>query len=168
LAQVIVIDVGSARHPARQVSQTQKDPEHFSIERLVDRFHPDLLYAFDPHPGVHDREWALNGTQVVERRQAAWLHDGTVQFDEDGAYSRIGSGAAEVFCFRLSDFICALPDAEIVLKLDCESAEYELLEDLVATGAAGHLSKVLVEWHGERERDALAASFGDRLEEWSH
>lgn len=39
------------------------------------------------------------------------------------------------------------PQDEIVLKLDVEGAEYEILEELVKTGAIRKINKILIEWH---------------------
>jgi FkbM family methyltransferase len=39
------------------------------------------------------------------------------------------------------------PDAEIVLKLDCEGSEYAVIERLSETGWLSSLAAVLMEWH---------------------
>jgi FkbM family methyltransferase len=50
---------------------------------------------------------------------------------------------------RLSSFIerASCEYDEIILKLDIEGAEYEVLQDMVNTGAINKISKLMIEWH---------------------
>lgn len=141
----IVIDIGAAPYGG-----------DYSIERLVDEFQPDLLYAFDPNPALTEKTPGecegsiVNETAVFKERLAAWTYRGQIGFLSDGLNSCLTdrTDVEMVECFDLADFIrCRPDDAEIILKLDCEGSEYELLEHLISTGADQRLSLVWVEWH---------------------
>jgi FkbM family methyltransferase len=149
---VIVIDVGCARWG-----------NDYSIERLIQWYHPDVLIGFDPAKDVAKAMpradvLATAKTQVILRREAAWVYDGEVRFMEDGLNSQVGDAEhwPLVRCVDLARVIEELPEGPVVLKLDAEGAEYDLLEHLIATGAAARLTRLLVEWHptgqGERRR----------------
>lgn len=161
----IVIDVGSARYG-----------EHHSIERLLDEFQPDVLYAFDPswetemyEPREHDTAY------VIAAQTAAWTHEGTVPFKRDGLTGFISSlkNAEDVPCIDLAEFIRKQPEAaEIILKVDAEGAEYDLLDHLMEKGVDERLSLAWVEFHKFGCSDPKAArarieqSIRCPLDEW--
>ncbi len=39
------------------------------------------------------------------------------------------------------------PEAELVAKIDCEGAEYEIVDALATAGRLRHLSRLMIEWH---------------------
>lgn len=137
-----VIDVGCARYGG-----------DFSVERLIERFHPDVLYGFDPSwESNMFTPWDGLQTSTIFSTEAAWTYKGTVRFMHDGLNGQVGDHDfwPSVPCFSLSRFIHRLPTAgEIVLKLDCEGSEIPLLKDIHEKGADARLSLVLVEWHCE-------------------
>lgn len=156
---MIVIDVGACGWV-----------EETSIEKLVERYSPDVLWAFDPYPEFTKCERMIGATRVVQQQQAAWLYDGMVGFFSDGTCSKVRNGAQHrVECFNLSQFLSKMA-VGTVLKLDCEGAEYPLLEDLIGTGQDLRLGLLLVEWHDlpefEAERDWLLGHLRCRVEEW--
>jgi len=165
---VIVIDVGCARWGG-----------DYSVERLIEMYHPDVLIGFDPATKVAEampRADALlaAGTQVALRREAAWIFDGEVGYREDGLNSWItdDAEAPKVRCVDLARVVEEMPEGPVILKIDAEGAEFDLLEHLIATGAMARLTRVLVEWHpvgqGERRRaieEGLRRA-GVPLEQW--
>lgn len=132
---MIVVDVGCHPHGGE-----------VSVAPLVDRFHPSLLYGFDPFPELVEGVWPIGMTLGVFSRQAAWLHCGTVAYSTDGSRSRIGTGLP-VACFDFAAWFAALPPTGVILKLDCEGAEYVLLDRLITRGLDERLDLLLVEWH---------------------
>jgi len=152
----VVIDVGCAEYPGAE-----------SVRQLVERFKPSLLYGIDPAatPGT---TW-VNDTRVIRLRAAAWTEIGEVGFDVNGMCSKIGNGPP-VSTLDLALIVrrAAARNQPVILKLDCEGAEYELLEYLLETGDADHLDKVLVEWHGHEaeRRDAITARLNCPVEGW--
>lgn len=135
---MIVIDLGCYEH---EVSR--------SVEPLVERFRPRILYGFDPLL-PKDSKRLLDGTHCVLTRSAAWTREGTVGIERNGTRTRILEDGDEVPCFDLARFIAALPRHErVVLKLDVEGAEYPLLEHLHAQGLDARLTLALVEWHAD-------------------
>lgn len=133
---MIVIDVGSAE----QENAT-------SIPHLVEGYRPRLLYGFDP--AGRDLVYEIGETTVVERTAAAWVEDGTVGFLVAGLGGQVSCSSSHVPCVDLAEFILALPDEGIVLKIDAEGAEYVLLPHLHGRGADLRLDLALVEWHCE-------------------
>jgi FkbM family methyltransferase len=154
---VIVVDLGCFPHR-----------DEISIEPLVKRFRPDILYGFDPWPALVEGETEVDGTRVVLTRKAAWIFDGEIEFARvrglrawDSTVMREKnsrsewSGSSEVLrvpCFDFSSWVRTLPEPPIV-KFDVEGAEFPILERMVETGADALVSQVLVEWHDDKMVD---------------
>lgn len=64
--------------------------------------------------------------------------------------------ALEVCTFSLSELLLHRSQEydHIIVKLDIESAEYEVLADLLETGAAIHIKHLFVEFHSEYFKDS--------------
>jgi hypothetical protein len=146
---MIVVDLGTWAH---------HNPGYDSVTALVDRFHPELLWGFDP---LLETEGAcfLGDTLVVVRRMAAWTRDGETRFTHDGTGSKIGKGR-RVPCFNLCAWLETLPQP-IVLKMDVEGAEITLTRKLRETGMDERLALLLVELHGGQLPDLHCP-----VEEW--
>lgn len=163
---MIVIDAGCSDRPGATPG---------SILHLIDRFHPDVLYGFDPNPDMDEADYSVGSTRVITEQKAAWTTDGFVGYEENGMRSQVGDalGPAAVPCFDLVPFITDLKDSRVILKLDVEGAEYTLLEHMLARGAAELCERILVEWHQEQDpdwgwRDSLKGRLRllTELEEW--
>ncbi len=137
---MIVVDVGCARYG-----------EEYSLERLIDEFRPSLLYGFDPagNGGYGYGEPVINGVPCVIEEKAAWIRNGTVRFAFQDSAGHIDDQADDpVGCIDLAEFIGGLPkDESVVVKMDCEGAEYQLLEHLIHTSVDTRLQLAWVEWH---------------------
>jgi FkbM family methyltransferase len=154
---MIVVDLGCFPHR-----------DEISIEPLIDRFRPDVLYGFDPWPALVEGEFAADGTRVVLERKAAWIEDGEIEFARvrglrgwDSTVMRAKNakgewtGAGEIVrvpCFDFSAWLRTLPEPPVV-KLDIEGAEFPVLEKLVADGTDAHVAELLVEWHDDKMPD---------------
>lgn len=140
--KTLVVDLGCADHGHVN-----------SLEMLARVFRPEHIYGFDPSPSITEGETEIEGVPVTLKRSAAWLHDGTVLYTENGWGSRIGEGPHEVECFDFSRWLKKLkrPRTEIIVKVDIEGAEYPLLEDMIARGTDKLVSQFFVEWHGDDE-----------------
>jgi hypothetical protein len=134
---VIVVDVGAMR----------QGPEE-SVHKLIGRFHPEVLFAFDPHPDFAEGVECVDGTVVLSRRAAAWKHTGTINVRVDGDCTGVDQqGDARVECFNFPSWLRTLPAVEIVAKFDAEGAEHVLLSALADDGLDERLALALVEWH---------------------
>lgn len=151
--ETIVIDVGCAKHG---------DDE--SIPYLVKEFSPSFLYGFDPED--EEEVYKLDKTLVDVRPWVAWGYNGTIGFEENGLRGRVNeTSGTQVRCFALADFIGSISlDAEVVLKIDAEGAEYTLLPYLNATYADRRLRLALVEWHCPECGTGGCFSHDDRCE----
>ena len=162
---MIVIDVGCARYGG-----------DYSIERLIEEFHPDLLYGFDPNPATTQKPpgecdiYVIEDTVVFIERLAAWTYRGQIGYLEDGLNSCLTNreDVAKVECFDLADFILRRPeDAEIILKIDAEGSEYDLLKDMMVKGADQRLKLAWVEWHSpDRGRKLIEDHIACEIQEW--
>lgn len=175
---MIVVDLGCFPHR-----------HEVSIEPLIERFRPEILYGFDPWPELVEAERRVGGTLVVLERKAAWIEDGeielamvhglrawdsTVMRDKDsrGEWSGVGSReVTRVPAFDLAAWLLGLPEAAVV-KMDVEGAEFPILERVLETGADTKIARLLVEWHddkmpgyGER-RAALEEALRCPVEPW--
>jgi FkbM family methyltransferase len=158
---MIVVDLGCFPHH-----------DHISIERLVERYRPDVLYGFDPWPELVEGETYVGDTRLVLERKAAWIEDGEIEFarvrglrgwdstvmrakDSRNEWTKAGR-VMHVPCFDLSAWLRALPERPVV-KLDVEGAEFPILEHLHQQGTDALVAELLVEWHDEKMADDLAA-----------
>jgi hypothetical protein len=131
----IVIDVGCASYGGDS-----------SIPYLIDEFHPDVLIGLDPNLTGQEPS-TVPGMWIQLRPAVAWTYDGTIGFTINGTSGHVG-GATDVECVDLARLILEQPaGSEVILKLDCEAAEYELLPHLVATDADLRLRLAWVERH---------------------
>jgi FkbM family methyltransferase len=154
---LIVVDLGCFPHR-----------DEISIEPLVRRYRPDVLYGFDPWPALIEGETELEGTQVILARKAAWIADGEIEFARvrglrawDSTVMREKnsrsewSGSGEIIrvpCFDFSSWLRTLPEPPIV-KFDVEGAEFPILEQMADTGADALVTELLVEWHDDKMVD---------------
>jgi hypothetical protein len=136
---IVVVDVGCKSHEAER-----------SIEPLIERFRPEILFGFDPHPMLEEGFTRIGGTIVVTRKMAAWTFDGSAPFRFDGSRSRVRAGpdSEPVRCFDLARWIDCLPGCDLAVKVDIEGGEYLLLEHLLERDVDGLIGTLLVEWHG--------------------
>lgn len=144
---MIVVDLGCAPRG-----------DDLSVEPLVDEYRPELLFAFDPWPGLAEGVDCIDGTTVVTSRRAAWTTDGTIAYVEDGLRSRVepsDHASEQVACFDLWRWVAVLPEPPLV-KFDVEGAEYPLLEQLLRQ-PPGLAEALLVEWHDAGEDGRRAA-----------
>jgi len=133
---MIVVDVGAQHHP----------PEESTLF-LIERFQPRLLFAFDAINGFEEGvELHRSGTVVVSRRAAAWTHADGMPYHQEGMVSGVTQGVSAPLTptFDLAALINVLPPP-LVLKLDCEGAEYVLMPHLRDTGV--NIALLLIEWH---------------------
>ncbi len=153
----IVVDLGCYPHR-----------DEISIEPLVERYRPDVLYGFDPWPALIEGESELDGTHVVLQRKAAWVEDGEIEFarvrglrgwdstvmqEKNARGEWTGSGEIiRVPCFDFSAWLRSLPEPPVV-KLDVEGAEFPILEKLVVDGTDALVAELLVEWHDDKLAD---------------
>jgi FkbM family methyltransferase len=151
---MIVVDLGCFPHR-----------DEISIEPLIREYRPDVLYGFDPWPGLVETDTTFEGTRVILRRRAAWIEDGEVEFARvrglrawnstvmrEKNTRNEWSGAGDVIrvaCFDFSEWLRGLPEPPIV-KLDVEGAELPILERLADQGTDSLVKELLVEWHDDR------------------
>lgn len=176
---MIVIDVGCATYGGDT-----------SIPALIDEFNPRFLWGYDP--AVEANEYVIGGTLVTETKAAVWTYDGEIRFRVAGLGGQVDAKGAPVVCLDVAAIVGAAKDLDddVVLKLDCEGAEYELVPQLVYTDADLLLRLALVEWHCAecrmgiwnqdmhrdgcpadkaawiRRRDAMRASLRCEVREW--
>lgn len=136
----VAIDIGAAWHGG---------PDSWE---LLMEFKPHTIYGFDP--ALEPRMFIHEGTRVELSDKAAWTYYGWVLFSGHGFGGHVTAeqhaGDRSVRCFDLAAFILSLGDEPIVLKMDCEGAEYPLLRHLIDKDATRSIWKIWVEWHKPR------------------
>jgi hypothetical protein len=163
----IVVDLGCCSY---QRGNQLED----SIQTLIKRFKPTVLFGFDPHPALPDTVGQVYGTTVITSRRAAWTYDGDIGLALQGNCTHVHiDEEVRTKAFDIASWIRTLPEARIVLKVDVEGAEYVLLPHLIAHGLMDRFSHVLVEWHSgelangyESDREAILAGIPCPVEEW--
>ena len=163
----IVVDLGCCSY---QLGNRVED----SIQTLIRRFKPAVLFGFDPHPALTEKVGTVYGATVITSRRAAWTHDGVAGLTLESNCTHIDLDEEQTTkVFDLASWIRALPDTNIVLKMDVEGAEYVLLPHLIEQGLMDRFSRVLVEWHEgryahgwESAREPILAGIPCEVEEW--
>lgn len=160
----IVVDLGC-------VSYENEDSIHY----LINRFHPTVLFGFDPHPAMLEKVAQVNGTTVITARKAAWDRNGFIGLTVNSNCTHVDEMELPYVttCFDLAAWVRLLPDAKIVLKVDVEGAEYVLLPLLIKTHDIEKFSRLIVEWHTgeyangyESDREAILSQITCPVEEW--
>lgn len=166
----VVIDLGCYTHP--------RYPEDESVHRLIDRFHPERLYGFDPHPGMPIVKLAeYGGCDVMLLRAGVWVEDGLFPYDlrpDRPLAAAVGSGPIQVHCIDVATLIegIAPEGSGLVVKMDVEGCEYPLLNHMLVRGSFRRIGLLLVEWHAlpadftEAERDRIVAAIPCPVEAW--
>jgi hypothetical protein len=150
-----------------------------SIQTLIKRFKPGVLFGFDPHPGLKEAVGQVYGTTVITSRRAAWIVDGDIGLSLQGNCTHValarpwGNGLDWATAFDFAAWARTLPEANIVLKMDVEGAEYVLLPHLIKQGLMDRFSRLLIEWHTgeyangyESDRATILADIECPVEEW--
>lgn len=159
----VVIDVGCARYNG-----------DYSLERLVEEFDPTVVYGFDPN---WDGEMTCEtGVPTHIYAIAAWTYDGVHHFHADGLNSclTLNEEMPQVPCMDLAAFIARLPaGARVIVKMDCEGAEYELLEHMIDCRVDALLELLWVEWHPDKmdpdgkRRAEIEREVACEIKEWN-
>ncbi len=152
---MIVVDIGCATQKEGRLSTPEE-----SVVKLCQRFKPEILFGFDPEPAMDAGISHHLGTVIVRSSLAAWIYPGVVPFKYGGIRSAVVRAEdmdTAIKCFHLSEWLLTLPitEEEVVLKLDCEGAEYPLLRDIHNRHIDRLLSLVLVEWHNGHDPDGF-------------
>jgi len=145
-----------------------------SIQTLIKRFKPQVLFGFDPHPGLPDAVGQVYGTTVITSRRAAWTQDISVPLELQGNCTHVTlTGDSFVKAFDIAAWMRALPEAKMVMKMDVEGAEYVLLPHLIEQGVMDRVSLLLVEWHTasyangyESDRNGILEGIDCPVEVW--
>src|SRR5262245_38375939 len=77
----IVVDLGCCSYQ-RNVGGVEWLED--SIQSLIKRFKPTVLFGFDPHPALPDAVGEVYGTSVITSRRAAWTWDGNLGLELQG------------------------------------------------------------------------------------
>ena len=118
---------------------------------------PLLMPYYDQVPTrlVPKAVWTSSGSKLfyvdwIDADGSSLLEDKIIIYGDPASNSR--SPSITVPTIHLADFVLNAAAAydHIVLKLDVEGAEYELLADLISTGAIGSISTIFAEFHWEK------------------
>lgn len=138
MSRPIVIDVGCATHGGDQ-----------SLQTLVDELNPLEIWGFDP--AARDRGYVVGETTIIESTSAAWIFDGLIGFKIASLGGHVtAKEPATTPCIDLARFILDMqipPHTPLIVKMDCEGAEYELVPHLASTGADLKIDMLMIEWH---------------------
>jgi len=95
--------------------------------------------------------------------KAAWIYNGKVKFHFAHAGTRAGGTMYpakktghvtkdfyEVECIDIAEFVSQFTDSYIIMKLNCEGAEYNIVSRLMETGLLPRINKWFVQWHWDK------------------
>lgn len=137
------------------------------------RYDFDRIYCFEPAPQcwphlqkLADNRVTVAGFGLSNRNHTAPLYEpgrkGASMWAKDYARSTV---SGDCLFYRASEWFetYVQPTDRVWLKLNCEGAECDILEDLFASGEWSKVEHALVSWHGHKipelaERQAHLAS----------
>ena len=125
------------------------------------------VFSFEPFPQTYEQAVLNIGLNPACAAKIRMENTGLADTNREvtAAYDASAKGGSSVYvppnpnvpasaCLRLRDAVEALdsvmssyPDLPIVVKMDCEGAEYEILEAWAAGLRLGGLSLIMIEWH---------------------
>ncbi|MBO9726087.1 MAG: FkbM family methyltransferase [Novosphingobium sp.] len=123
------------------------------------------VYSFEPFPSTYGRAQAnllLNpslATKIVPTNAGVGEIDGPLKIrvqdnGDSGARSTRDTGQGEEIELAMSlaprvlrEVLDANPGCDLVIKIDCEGAEYGIFEKIAQAGLWEQVSAVMVEWH---------------------
>ncbi|HMO86382.1 MAG TPA: FkbM family methyltransferase [Lacipirellulaceae bacterium] len=166
------------QHNVRTVLDVGAHVGSFTV--LCHEFWPEArIVAVEPHPesfALLERNTAhIPESQLLRINAAITNQPGKCLLASSVSHSRVGEYVVELWKDldpRYGDFgvsvpamtteelwgaITAFAIGEIdLLKLDCEGAEYTIMESLSANGHLSHVGWIRGEWHGRRHKHRLA------------
>ena len=136
------------------------------------------IYAIEPNADFYNlnNKFKDKNVQIIEA--AAWVYDGEIEFKNaaESLSSCVSKYTMQCFdeafserkifpCFDLSQFILNLSANYIVLKMDVESAEYDLIPKLIETKAISRINEIYVEFHhpGNQEYEKIKVNVMDYI-----
>lgn len=145
---LIVADVGCCTYDLG-------DHMEESIATLIERFHPSFYYGWDPSPDQLDLSLTIGGTSAEFRRAAAATFDGEMDFSHGGLSATVMRDSerwghhtvSKVPCFDFSAWVASHAGHDIVVKLDCEGAEFAIVTKMLFDHTDRFVKLLLVEWH---------------------
>ena len=124
------------------------------------------VYLFECNENHHETLKNIQETNkdynFIVRNEALWDSDGVMDFytsidvwgdhgctlDPTKTEKLDLDNPKKVKTIRLSDFINQFPEEDyIILKLDIEGAEYNVVSDLLSSGAIHRINELNIEWH---------------------
>lgn len=119
------------------------------------------IYAFEPNPNmdVYWRAITKDNKKVIYSQKAAYIDNGPHQFTVDTNKVALGStlmkgkrnwGKGEIIdveCFDFSEWVSQLVDSYIIVKMDCEGAEFPILEKMIKDGTDEMINELWCEFH---------------------
>lgn len=140
----------------------------FYVGRDLDYYAPLMdeswvVYAFEPNTELNVEESIKRFPFKVQwLKKAVWVEDGEVEFVLDGRddashISELRTNQDRkitVSCIDFSRFVAELPkDATIVVSMDCEGAEFPILEKMLVEGTAQRIALLDIEFHNRLLED---------------
>ncbi len=144
------------------------DHTYRSMQVLVSKYKPDMIYGFDPRPTMGDSVSVIDGCPAEIQNRAAWLYDGEARYCDRAEGSFLADSCDQrVQCFDFSAWLSELA-GDVVVKMDIEGSEYELLEKMLDDGTATKVKELLVEWHGidPNRRNPILDRWPGPVKEW--
>lgn len=140
------------------------------------------IYGFDPNPRFYDT-WKKIPNATIEAK-AAWIFDGKIEFTLRPENAPFGStvmrekvdwGMGEILtveCFDFSKWLKQFELDYVIIKCDCEGAEFPILTKMIKDGTDLIPDQTFVEWHdtklsSETNKNWIMDNYRSELIEWS-
>ncbi len=149
------------------------DPQHFDVlflepnpncMQIVREKFSHLKNAKFLERAVWVREEKLKFFGLVEDKRGSTSTGGSVVENHNGAmYQADKEHAIEVDALSFSDLLAEQSKTyqKIVVKMDIESAEYEVLQDIIKKGTFKHICHIIVEFHSQYFQESERQHYKD-------
>lgn len=131
--------------------------------KIIDDVSEYEIHAFEPNKAISGgiKHLAELHDNIHFYDKAVWVHDGMVEFAVDSDKQPLGSTVESskasiwnnnkhimVDCIDFSEWLKQFSGySEVVVKMDCEGAEFEILNKLLDDGTLPIITLLLVEFH---------------------
>lgn len=119
-----------------------------------------VVHAFEPNPKLLLELRKKETKKIKVYDKAAWTENTTIDFAVDSSSSPLGStlmsgkkiiwdknNKIEVEAFDFSAYLKAFKNDFVVVKMDCEGAEFPILEKMILDGTITIPKILMVEFH---------------------
>ncbi|WP_293061811.1 FkbM family methyltransferase [Okeania sp. SIO2B3] len=156
---VVMLDIGMNVGLASLYFASQENVKSIWGYEPFQVTYEQALHNFDLNPDISQKIKPLSYGVAAEEKKVTVEFDyelrGSIGSSEDRTNNKQNKSlpkeelTLKPISEELNSIISQHPDMDIVAKIDCEGAEYEIFDSLVAKGQLNQIKVIMMEWHSK-------------------